>query len=255
MTKNACFYRFTLVLAASVLPACAELQDLQSQTASLVGQPAPTSPPAGEQDLSPAQRQMSAQAEALSTPVWKTATLWQATVLGAVAGGVIAWTQHEDTQGIFKGAAVGGAVGALVGAYVASKQQEYASREEILDSMIADVRLKNRQSEALIGSMKQVVAEDKSKLAQLEAQYKKHHITQAELNRQLAVVKVDRQKIGEATQKAQEQADVFAGARTVYRDKNPGVATTGLDQEIDSFQKRITVMNGIVKDLSVPELG
>ena len=103
--------------------------------------------------------------------------------------------------------------------------------------------------------MKQVVAEDKSKLAQLEAQYKKHHITQAELNRQLAVVKVDRQKIGEATQKAQEQADVFAGARTVYRDKNPGVATTGLDQEIDSFQKRITVMNGIVKDLSVPELG
>lgn len=107
MTKNAWLRRFTLLLAASILPACAELQDLQTQAASLVGQPAPPSPPpsapAAEQDLSPVQRQLRTQAEALSTPVWKTATFWQATALGAVAGGVIAWTQHEDTEGIRQG--------------------------------------------------------------------------------------------------------------------------------------------------------
>lgn len=254
MIKSVYFYRLTLVLAAGVLPACAELQDLQNQAESLAGRSTPAAAPE-EQELSPAQRQLRTQADTLSTPVWKTATFWQATALGTIAGGVIAWSQHEDTEGIVKGAAIGGAAGALVGAYIASKQQEYASHEAMLDSMIADVRLKNQQSEALIDSMKQVIAEDKTRLAQLEHQYQARRLTKEELKRQLAIVTADRQKISEATQKAQEQLEVFAGARTVYRDKNPGVPTTGLDQEIDSFQKRITVMNGIVKDLSVPELG
>ncbi|HYQ91804.1 MAG TPA: hypothetical protein VES89_06940 [Candidatus Competibacteraceae bacterium] len=254
MSKSVGFYRLTLVLAASVLPACAELQDLQSQTESVAGQSAPASAPE-EQGLSPVQRQLRTRADALSTPVWKTATFWQATALGTIAGAVIAGAQHEDTEGIIKSAAVGGSIGALVGAYIASKQQEYASHEAMLDSMIADVRLKNQQSEAFIESMKQVIAEDQTRLDQLEQQYKENRIIQGDLKRQQGIVEADRKKIKEAIQKAQEQLEVFARARMDYRDKNSGVTTTGLDQEIDSFQKKITVMNGIVKALSVPELG
>ncbi|MFO1432033.1 MAG: hypothetical protein U1F76_18140 [Candidatus Competibacteraceae bacterium] len=255
MMKRVGFYRSILVLAAGMLSACADIK--QNPATNLVAPSTPVSA-SGEQE-SPAERQLSTQADELSTPVWKTATFWQATALGTVAGGMIALLQHEDTDVIFKSAAAGGAIGALIGAYIASKQQQYAGHEAMLNSMIDDVRLKNRQSEAFIGSIKQVITEDQTRLAQLDRQYKEKRITQEELNRQRAIVAADRnkikEKIDEVTRKTQEQLEVFAGAKKVYQEKHPNIATTGLDQEIDSFADRIKAMNRIATNLSKPELG
>jgi len=254
-------HRLAGPLAAVALAACAELQTLQKEASNLVGPGTksataePASPEPAESDLSPAQSKMRQQAAALDTPVWQTATFWQGTAAGAAAGGLIAALTGGDAKDIAVGAAAGAAVGALAGAYVANKQQAYASREAVLDSMIADVRLKNAQAEDLIAGIQQVIAEDRKQLAQLERDYRQRKIDRQQMDRQLAVVRADRRRIAAAAGKAQEQLVVFTEARTEYRKQNPQVATPVLDKELAGFEKRIGVLNAMVKDLSIPELG
>jgi DNA repair exonuclease SbcCD ATPase subunit len=205
--------------------------------------------PAEEQELTPAQRQLREQATAFNK------TVWEGVVIGAAAGALWGILSHDDTEDILKKTAGGAAVGGLAGWYIASKQREYASREDILDSMIADVRQKNEEAKALIATMQQVVAEDKQKVADLNKQYKQKLVTAEQLNQKLAAVKKDREEITKTLSKANEQLLVYKDAKQDYEKKYTGANTAALGGEITVLQNNINTMNKIGKELSDVTLG
>lgn len=202
-----------------------------------------------EDQLTPAQQRLRERSAAFNK------TIWQGAATGAVAGALFGLVTGNDQKDILKGALIGGAAGALAGSYIASKQRQYANREDQLNSMIADVQQKNREAVVLIASMEEVIAEDRRRIASLRQQQRRGEISEARLQQALKSARADRAKIAEATENAQEQLGVFQESREVYSKTNPDVDTRGLDQEIENFQARINTMNDIVADLSAAELG
>ena len=179
-----------------------------------------------EQDLSPAERRLREQSRAFQK------TVWEGALIGASAGALWGIVQGKDTEGILKRALIGGAVGGLAGAYVASKQKQYSNKEDQLDSMIADVRKSNKETEDLIGSARQVLAEDKRRLASVEKRYKAGQASKADLDSTRHRVSENNAVVSQATKGAREKYSMFEGAEREYRQENPGVDTKALQSEL-----------------------
>jgi hypothetical protein len=206
----------------------------------------------GDEELTPAQAEMRERADTFNQTVFEGALIGGA--IGALSGALFS-DGDDRLEGALIGGAVGGVAGGLAGAYVANKQEQYADQEAVLDSMIADVRTKNTEAEALILAMEEVLAEDTRKLASLNAQLDDGQISQASYKEQLAVIEDDKATMKEAADNAGVELANFKEARTIYQEDNEGLETTELDSEIAALEGRISTMNRIVTDLGAGELG
>ena len=178
-------------------------------------------------------------------------TVWQGVLIGATGGALLGWLTGDDTKDVLKGAAIGAVVGGAAGAYVAHKQKEFSSREDQLDSMITDVRQSNRDTEEYIRTVRVVVDEDKRKLAAAKAKYRKGSLTKDELEQEKASVAQNRQIMKDSVAGAREKADMFEGAERQFAEQNPDVQTRELERELDTFNRQINTLDGIVGELDV----
>ena len=98
--------------------------------------------------------------------------------------------------------------------------------------MIADVRKSNKETEDLIGSARQVLAEDKRRLASVEKRYKAGQASKADLDSTRHRVSENNAVVSQATKGAREKYSMFEGAEREYRQENPGVDTKALQSEL-----------------------
>ncbi len=210
------------------------------------GTPAATEPSAvATTDLSPAERRMREQSRAFQK------TVWEGVLIGAGAGALWGVIEGDDAKDLLKKALIGGAVGGLAGAYIGHKQRQYSDEEDQLNSMIADVRESNQQTEALIASVQQVIEEDKRRLATVEKRYKAGEATQAELASTRARISENRAVVAQATQGAREKYSMFEGAERSFREQNPGTDTGRLQSELNSYNQQIETLDGLADSISV----
>ena len=204
-----------------------------------------------EEDLTPAQRSLRERDAAFQKTVWEGALLGAG--LGAITGFIFGG--KDKGKSVLIGATAGIAVGALTGAYIGSKQNEYADREEQLDAVIADVRQKNTEAEAVTESMKEVIAEDRRKLDLANQQFAQKEISESEYQGQLNLVRQDREVMAGSINSAEEQLETFREAQMAYEEDAVDAQTAQLKDEIDVLQTQISTMHDIVGDLSAAELG
>ena len=87
-------------------------------------------------------------------------TVWEGALIGGASTSLLMAVLSGQELAMLGGGA-GAAAGGLAGSYVANKQKQYSNKEDVLNSMTADVRQSNADSRALIASVRAVIDEDK----------------------------------------------------------------------------------------------
>ena len=98
-----------------------------------------TMPTMSSTPLTPQEQEMRKQGEVFNK------TVVEGAVVGALAGALTGLLIKRDAKGALIGAAAGAALGGGTGYYLAQKQKQYASTEQRMDAMIADVRADNQK--------------------------------------------------------------------------------------------------------------
>jgi hypothetical protein len=178
-------------------------------------------------------------------------TVWEGVLIGAGVGTLWGVIQGDKAKDVLTKAAIGGAVGGLAGAYVAHKQKQYSNKEDQLNSMITDVRASNKETADFIASVRQVVDEDKRRLAAVEGRVRKGQATQEELQSTRRRVADNQKVIAQASKGAREKQTMFQGAERQYRQNNPGADTGGLQRELDAFNRNISTLDGLAQSVAV----
>ncbi|WP_295391800.1 glycine zipper domain-containing protein [uncultured Thiodictyon sp.] len=208
---------------------------------------------ASDASLTPAERRLREQSHAFQKTVWEGVLVGGGA--GAVAGGIYGALHGGRAEDVLKGAAIGGAAGAavggLAGAYVAQKQKQYASKEDQLESMTADVRKTNAETQALITSVREVIAEDKRRLATVQKQVRKGQATQTELVAARRRIADNQAVVAQASSGAKEKQTMFQGAQRQYQKDHPGTSTAAMQQQLDAYNKNIKTLDGLAKSVSV----
>ena len=224
---------FVLLLILSLGSSCSPLPDVPDQG----------------QELTPVQRKLNEQVAAFNK------TVWEGVLVGCIGGTVVGILISDDPASIIDATSIGCAVGSMAGSYVADRQKNFSNREDALDSIIADLQQKNQRVNELIATMREVIAEDKRKIDDLNKKYQQGLVTEEQLFREFAIVKLDRNNIEQALKNANKQLAFFKDAKQTYEKDNPGTNTAKLDKEVHTFQESIATMNNIVKQLSSTEIG
>ncbi|WP_295458263.1 hypothetical protein [uncultured Thiodictyon sp.] len=208
---------------------------------------------ASDASLTPAERRMREQSNAFQKTVWEGVLVGAGT--GSVAGGLYGIIRGERAENVLKDAAIGAAAGAaaggIAGTYVAHKQQQYASKEDQLDAMIADVRKSNEETQSLIASVRQVIAEDKRRLAAVQKQVRLGKATAAELSTTRRHIADNQAVVVRASSGAREKQTMFQEAERQYRQSHPGTDTARMQRELDTYNKNIKTLDGLAQSVSV----
>ena len=96
-------------------------------------------------------------------------TVWEGAATGAVLGGVGAVIFGGDSEDVIKGAVAGGVAGAAAGTYVGYLQQQYATNEDRLERLRADIERANADTEATLRTMRAVLDQNRRALAAARA--------------------------------------------------------------------------------------
>ena len=177
-------------------------------------------------------------------------TVWQGMLIGAVVGTAVGAVAGGDAQDAVGGAIVGAGVGAIAGMYVARMQQRYANTEDQLDAMIADVRNSNRATEALIADVQTVIAEDRRRLAAVQAKVARGQATTADLTQERGRAWGNRRVVEKAALGGQDQYRMFEGAIQRFQQKNPGVKTANFDQELKGYRTRLENLDRLAASMA-----
>ncbi len=197
-----------------------------------------------EADLTPAERRMREQSKAFQK------TVWEGVLIGAAAGSLWGVIQGDKGSDVLKKALIGGAVGGLAGAYIGHKQKQYANKEDVLDSMTADVRKSNQETTELIASVREVIAEDKRRLADVQKRYKQGQATEAEVASTRKRISSNQAVVAQASKGAREKFQMFQGAEQEFRKQNPATSTAGLQTELKTYNSQIATLDGLAGSIA-----
>jgi hypothetical protein len=244
-----------LLATAALVNGCVSTGDLQGTAASglsaltsgigITGADAAPTPSASAQPLTPAEERMRQQSKAFQK------TVWEGVLIGASAGTLWGVIQGDKAKDVLTKAVIGGAVGGLAGAYIGHKQNQFSSKEDQLDSMIADVKQSNRDTEELIVSVRQVIAEDKKRLAAVEQRFRKGQATKVEVDGTRSRIKENQTVIAQASKGAHQKQSMFQGAEQQFKKDNPGTDTARMQREIDAYNKHLKTLDGLAGSVAV----
>jgi hypothetical protein len=199
-------------------------------------------PPTTEdpQRLTPAERRLREQSEAFQR------TVWEGAFTGATAGSILGGWLAGGIRGAIAAGTAGGASGSLAGAYVARKQSAFASAEDQLQAMVADVRQSNRAVQSLIVHAREVIAQDRRRLAAVEQRQRAGQATETALAATRRRIEANAAAIRNAARGAGEQYEMFSGAERIYRTSPESADTRDLARELDDFRRQIDTLGGLV---------
>ncbi len=179
-------------------------------------------------------------------------TLAEGIAVGAVGGaaagagiGALAGGDNRGTSALI-GAAIGAALGSLAGyaagSYYAEKKATYANQEQLLDAMIADARMDNQKTEALVRDSQTVAASDKQKLAQIQRDLAAKRISHEQAQKDLAAIDSNRQVLEQSINNLVKRRNEWRQAAQEARADVNNPRIVQLDNEIDKLDKQIALM-------------
>ena len=195
------------------------------------------------------------------TQMRENASRFTATVLGGAAAGCglgaivsalsckLAGNDAAKTrQCALAGCVVLGAAGAADGYYVAKKQQ--ASRDKVRETNViaADVRTDNQRIQAFLDSSSMVVAESRTKLAQIKADTTTKRIGADQANEQRRKIEQDRDLMQSTLDEMKKSRDVYAGA--ARQASAASGSNRDLDGEISQMNQKIAALERNVRAMN-----
>ncbi|WP_295886449.1 YMGG-like glycine zipper-containing protein [uncultured Thiohalocapsa sp.] len=192
-------------------------------------------PEATPASYTPAERKLRSESEQFAK------TSMQGCLAGAAAGALIGALAGGDSgRNALIGAAGGCAAGFAVNAYVQNKRSEYSDTEARINAMIADVRADNDNISGLINITRDVIAEDKERIAAVNAKIRSNEISAAQARTELARVRENRRVLGETIGGIKDKQAGYAEAAKVER--GAGADTTKLDAEIRELKGKVATL-------------
>lgn len=196
-------------------------------------------------------------------------TVAEGALLGCLAGGGVGagvgavGSKKKKGQNALLGAAlgcaVGGVVGAGAGAYIADKQEQFATKEQQLDSMIADVRGDNQKLSQLISNTQMVIADDKARMDQIDQQLASGKITMDQARKQMASVDDNRTYLDNTIQGLRKKKETYAEAAKQTTSDVPKAKADAMNQEIATLERQIAQLeaerNSLVQRRTVSRVG
>jgi archaellum component FlaC len=154
-------------------------------------------------------------------------------------------TDKDDCM--LKAAFVGCGVGMGANYYYDYRRSEYAKDEQLLDTMIADVREDNRKLQNLNRTAKSVLAEDKKELAKIKEDIANNTVNTGEANRTLheidANTKYLQSTLSELRKREKEWRSVAA------KETNSGARLDTLNAEINKMNRQIAQLESDIDEL------
>lgn len=121
--------------------------------------------------------------------------------------------------------------------YMDVRRSQYANNEQRLNAYIKDVQADNARIAGMITANNQIVAESKAAIDHVKAQLAAKQISEAEANRQLAKVDVDRRYLQNTLAKMKSKQQEYQ--KVVAAERQQGNNTAALDAEIARMQKQV----------------
>lgn len=146
---------------------------------------------------------------------------------GALVGGAVG-----GLQGAFSGAQVGRFGGAAAGGYVRQLQEEYASQEQVLNAVVADLKTTNARMDQSIKAMQAVLQERQNSVE-----------TSAARDERLEI------EVTETLETAKQQEAFFVNTRSLLISDGMSTGTT-IDPELSRLRSRVTSMQKIANTLA-----
>lgn len=167
----------------------------------------------------------------------------QGCMTGAIGGALLAallTNRGRDRRGrnIAIGAAVGCGIGVGVNSYVQTQRTHYRNHEARMRVMIADARRDNEKLARLIRTSKEVMAEDRRKIAAIDSAYRAKGVSTAEARAQMSRVKANRDHLKKTLSSLKRKQEDWV--RISHMERQVGANTAGLDAEIRRLQVQVS---------------
>lgn len=196
---------------------------------------------ANDRPLTPAEQRMREQADTYNQTIFEGAAAGCAAgilagiLIGAAGGGKKNTMLADGAIGCVAGAAIGGGVGA----YVADKQEKYATKEEQLDAMIADVKGENQRLAGLVTATQQVIVADKARLDQIDKDLAAGKITMAQAKEKIAAVDDNKAYLDNTIAELRKRQTNYADAASQTARGAPKSKVRAMNEEINTLEKQI----------------
>jgi uncharacterized protein YcfJ len=169
-------------------------------------------------------------------------TVLEGAATGALLGGVGTALFGGDSEDVLKGALIGGVAGAAAGTYVGHLQRQYASDEDRLERLRADIERTNAESEAAVRNMRTVLEQNRRQLAAARAGARDTSLPAAE-----AAAERDLANMQLVTAGAERRLEEFQSTRSLGLVEGQ---VTGVDSQISELSRRIADMRTITGTLA-----
>jgi len=198
----------------------------------------------GSQPLTPEEQRMRQQADTFNE------TMIEGALVGAAVLGVLTYMATGDQNKALQGAAAGALIGAGAGHYMASKQQQYATEEERLDSIVADVRADNAKLARLNRSAQEVIVADLAKIERLDTQLAQGKISGEEARREMATVDDNRAYLSSTLANLKTRHEEWERVAARVRRSGDYRGAAEVDREIDKLEQQIGSLEGELDTLT-----
>jgi len=176
-------------------------------------------------------------------------TVVEAIAIGGLAGAALNFTVGGRRGGNlgFAGAFTTGAVlGGAAGSYVAYLQDKYATREDQLERVRADLRANNAETEATLSVMRIVLANQTTELNRLRAAVAGAGGQSADLTREVAEARANLAEMERALSGAVARRTELSQSRSLIAGDVPDPTS---DAEIAALSERISQMRAVAESL------
>lgn len=195
--------------------------------------------------MTPAERRLHEQGEDFNR------TLIEGAVVGAVAGavlGALLSSKEHRGQGAAIGAGLGTAAGAAGGYYVAKQKERYANEEARLSAMTADVKVDNAKLMQMAATAREVMAEDRRRLEQVEQEIAAGKADQATTRQQLAGLDDNARYLQKTIGNLRKKVDEYKHAAEAERHEKR-MNTMAMDSQIQQMESQVASLEAELNQL------
>ena len=162
-------------------------------------------------------------------------TVAEGALVGAGIGALAGFLIGGDAESAAIGAGAGALVGAGAGYYVASENQDYATREEALDGQIQQTRQLVAEYQQDVAVSRQLVANKRSRIAQLTSQLQSGSITQSQYQSEMSSVQRSIDLLQQNIDA--NETNIDSVQKEIDQFKRDGLNTRALEAERDRYRQ------------------
>jgi len=162
----------------------------------------------------------------------------QACAVGALAGaGACLLSNRGNAQCMLIAAVAGCGVGMGANYYLDVQRSKYAKDEDRLDAAIADVRKDNQELQSLAQTAREVISDDRKKIAKIRQDIAKKQVQREQAEKQLAEIDANADYLKKALAGVQNKQEQWEKVAESERDAGGNRLKT-LNAEIDQMKKQ-----------------